>query len=105
MLFSNVSTFQTVYIEKIFEILSNIYRDRIDGYTTCKTLSTLKPSLSLVQREDSLIKPRQSQNRTSGFSTDSVLKPLILFCDWRYSVLKPLVLFCDWRGLIKESSR
>ena len=38
---------------------------------------------------DSLIKPRQSQNRISGFSTDSVLKPLILFC--------------DWRGLIKES--
>ena len=36
-------------------------------------------------------KPRQSQNRISGFSTDSVLKPLILFC--------------DWRGLIKESSR
>ena len=41
--------------------------------------------------EDSLIKPRQSQNRISGFSTESVLKPLILFC--------------DWRGLIKESSR
>jgi hypothetical protein len=38
-----------------------------------------------------LIKPRQSQNRISGFSTESVLKPLILFC--------------DWRGLIKESSR
>ena len=38
---------------------------------------------------DSLIKPRQSQNRISGFSTESVLKPLILFC--------------DWRGLIKES--
>jgi hypothetical protein len=41
--------------------------------------------------EDSLIKPRQSQNRISGFSTESVLKPLILFC--------------YWRGLIKESSR
>jgi hypothetical protein len=27
---------------------------------------------ALVQREDSLIKPRQSQNRISGFSTDSV---------------------------------
>ena len=36
-------------------------------------------------------KPRQSQNRIRGFSTDSVLKPLILFC--------------DWRGLIKESPR
>jgi hypothetical protein len=45
---------------------------------------------ALVQWEDSLIKPRQSQNRISGFSTDnrisgfstdSVLKPLILFCD------------------------
>ena len=34
-----------------------------------------------VQREDSLIKPRQAQNRISGFSTESVLKPLILFCD------------------------
>ena len=31
------------------------------------------------------------QNRISGFSTESVLKPLILFC--------------DWRGLIKESPR
>ena len=31
---------------------------------------------ALVQREDSLIKPRQSQNRISGFSTDSVLKAL-----------------------------
>ena len=41
--------------------------------------------------EDSLIKPRQSQNRISGFSTEAVLKPLILFC--------------YWRGLIKESSR
>ena len=31
----------------------------------------------MVQRGDSLIKPRQSQNRISGFSTDSVLiKPL-----------------------------
>ena len=30
-----------------------------------------------------MIKPRKSQNRISGFSTDSVLKPLILFCDWR----------------------
>ena len=39
----------------------------------------------------SLIKPRQSQNRISGFSTESVLKLLILFC--------------DWRGLIKESPR
>ena len=29
---------------------------------------------ALVQRGDSLIKPRQSQNRMSGFSTDSVLK-------------------------------
>ena len=38
-----------------------------------------------------LIEPRQSQNRISGFSTESVLKPLILFC--------------DWRGLIKESPR
>jgi hypothetical protein len=46
-------------------------------------------------------KRRQSQNRINGFSTDSVLKPLILFC----SVLKPLILFCDWRRLIKESSR
>ena len=27
---------------------------------------------ALVQREDSLIKPHQSQNRISGFSTDSV---------------------------------
>jgi hypothetical protein len=36
-------------------------------------------------------KPRQSQYRISGFSTESVLKPLILFC--------------DWRGLIKESPR
>jgi hypothetical protein len=25
---------------------------------------------ALVQREDSLIKPRQSQNRVSGFSTE-----------------------------------
>jgi hypothetical protein len=47
--------------------------------------------MALVQRGDSLIKPRQSQNRISGFSTESVLKPLILFC--------------DWRGLIKESPR
>ena len=38
-------------------------------------------SLTLVQREDSLIKPRQSQNGISGFSTD---------------------LFCDWRGLIDQ---
>jgi hypothetical protein len=41
--------------------------------------------------EDSLIKQRQSQNRMIGFSTESVLKPLILFC--------------SWRGLIKESFR
>jgi hypothetical protein len=41
--------------------------------------------------EDSLIKQRQSQNRMIGFSTESVLKPLILFC--------------NWRGLIKESFR
>ena len=32
---------------------------------------------ALVQREDSLIKPRQSQNRISGFRTDSVLKPML----------------------------
>ena len=51
----------------------------------------LNVAKALVQRGDSLIKPRQSQNRISGFSTDSVLKPLILFC--------------DWRGLIKESPR
>jgi hypothetical protein len=49
------------------------------------------PILLGVQRGDSLIKPRQSQNRISGFNTESVLKPLILFC--------------DWRGLIKESPR
>ena len=36
----------------------------------------------LVQREGSLIKPRQSQNRISGFSTEYV--------------------FCDWRGLINQ---
>ena len=41
--------------------------------------------------EDCLIKQRQSQNRMIGFSTESVLKPLILFC--------------NWRGLIKESFR
>jgi hypothetical protein len=28
---------------------------------------------ALVQREDSLIKPRQSQNRISDFSTESVI--------------------------------
>jgi hypothetical protein len=44
---------------------------------------------ALVQRGDSLIKPRQSQNRMSGFSTDSVLKPLILFCDWRGLIIEP----------------
>jgi hypothetical protein len=54
------------------------------------------PAKALVQRGDSLIKPRQTQNRISGFSTESVLKT---------SVLKPLILFCDWRGLIKESPR
>jgi hypothetical protein len=36
----------------------------------------------LVQREGSLIKPRQSQNRISGFGTESV--------------------FCDWHGLINQ---
>ena len=51
----------------------------------------LNVAKALVQRGDSLIIPRQSQNRISGFSTESVLKPLILFC--------------DWRGLIKESPR
>ena len=56
--------------------------------------------MALVQRGDSLIKPRQSQNRMSGFSTESVLKPFST-----ESVLKPLILFCDWRGLIKESPR
>jgi hypothetical protein len=60
---------------------------------------------ALVQWEDSLIKPCQSQNRISGFSTDSVLKPLILFCDWHGLIKESLILFCDWRGLIKESSR
>ena len=32
----------------------------------------LKRRKALVQREDSLIKPRKSQNRISGFSTESV---------------------------------
>ena len=27
------------------------------------------------------------------------------YWDGADSVLKPLILFCDWRGLIKESSR
>ena len=41
---------------------------------------------ALVQWDGSLIKPRQSQNRISGFSTESVLKPLILFCDRDVSI-------------------
>ena len=60
----------------------------VNNKSKCREGSNAK---ALVQRGDSLIKPRQSQNRMSGFSTDSVLKPLILFC--------------DWRGLIKESPR
>ena len=79
---------------KQYAILRKIRGSRdqaIPGYFAPKSKYPGYEVEALVQRGDSLIKPRQSQNRISGFSTESVLKPLFLFC--------------DWRGLIKESSR
>ena len=68
-----------------------INRSKLPWIPEPSTVNNRNVAKALVQRGDSLIKPRQSQNRISGFSTESVLKPLILFC--------------DWRGLIKESPR